>query len=458
MRMFALWSVVAIVIGLPCAIRPPALAAPHREAEAKVLFTPVAWEANFRRALHAPWARAHLVCLSPTTPTRLLLCVDQSDRSLYLWRERELRKLGKAGESGGGQLPPLPRELTNALPNMDLWLADPDGRHPRFLHSFKGAWLKSLAWSPDGQAVLSQLVPYLPDNHPHSAQIHVLDLKSRQSWQIADRDEKMPSWGANSRCLFFWRKMADAVVTPEGNVTAYARWQLLRAESPWASPTVRPATKTVLSEPSLLSPDGARLLYITLYRDPGDGTFRYGPPAWESLATGQVEPLLPDGPPLPERHPDDIAFPYTAPLWSGDARWMFHTASLRFGAMNNVLYDLNGSRHIDMNPLLNAWADTVLKRTPQERLRILSATWLNRDDNRLLLEISTFVFHGDFGSFPRDSPPPKHGWVVYDPSESKLLPIEGLSQERGPFPGGSLFRVGGHYCLIGMAPRLAVGW
>lgn len=466
MRNFLFSRSVLVVVGLTCVICPTALvvertalAAGRAESVEKVTFTPVVWEANFRRALHAPWARSSFVALSPTPPTRLLLCVDQGDHALYLWREREMRKLGKAGKSGGGgELPPIPKELTNTLPNMDLWLADPDGSHARILHHFQGDWLKSAAWSPDGQAVLAQLVPYLPDKRPHPTQIQVLDLKSENSYRVADHDEEMPSWGVNSKSLFFWRKMADAVVTPEGNITAYARWQLLRVEAPWEKPEVRLATPTVLSEPTLLSPGGARLLSIPLFRDPGDGMFRYGPPAWESLATGQVQPLLPDGPPLPERHPDDIAFPYPAPCWSGDSRWMFHTASQRFGGMNNVLYDLKNSRHIDLNPLLNTWAETALNRTSEERLRILSAAWIHPDDNRLLLEIGTFVFHGDFGSFPLNSPPPKHAWVVYDPAANKLLSVEGLPKAHGTLPGGGLYRVGTHYCQIGISRSLATSW
>ena len=422
--------------------------------ETKAVFTLVSWQENFDRTLHAPWARTHVAAFSPTSPPRLLLTVDQSERALYLWREKERSKLGDSAiKSGKVTLPEPPPELTRIHPDTDLWIADADGSHARLLRNFNASWVKTLVWSPDGQKLLYQLVPAVQDHKLRPTQLHVMDLKSRKSWQIADQSEEMPTWGADSKSILFWRKLADAVITPEGNVASYAHWQLFRAEAPWEKPQTGPISRTLVSDPTSILPDGNRILYITAYREP-DNQLHLGPSAVETLATGLVEPLAPSEGHLPDFHPGDIEFPYDAPLWSGNSRWMFHLSSLRFGRVNMSLYDIVEHRKTDLSPILNSWADTVLKRTSGEGLRILSANRIGPDDSLLLLEVGTFTFHGDIHRLPLPpDAPPKYGWVVYDPVQGKMLSVEGLPQERGPFLTRTLYRVGSHYCLLPLASQ-----
>src|SRR5262249_11652516 len=145
---------------------------------------------------------------------------------------------------GDASLPPLPKGLTIAWSDFDWWLSDPDGSHARFLHHFKDCWIRSLTWSPDGSALLYQLGPYQLgpyrlDNKPHPSQIQVLDIKRGKQWVLADQSEELPAWSADSRTVFFWRNMADAVVRPEGHLSSTARWQLFRVDAPWDKPTIR---------------------------------------------------------------------------------------------------------------------------------------------------------------------------------------------------------------------------
>ena len=113
------------------------------------------------------------------------------------------RFIASSGRNHGPSFSPDAKQLafiSDRTGAWQIWLADPNGEHPRQLTRFDGNFLGSINWTPDSKTIAFDARPSGNSN------IYLLDVSRGgvpASLDANQFEERMPSWSADGKWIYF---------------------------------------------------------------------------------------------------------------------------------------------------------------------------------------------------------------------------------------------------------------